>query len=101
MFDVGIRSGHQRAKPIVAVGGAARQPQKPNFRPIALDSAEQFRSVDETYHDLVEAQSIITGTPKTVIPEIRHALEYLRPGSVFFGTAKALCLTKMQCAASA
>ena len=28
--------------------------------------------------------SIISGTPKTVIPKIRHVLEYLRPGSVFF-----------------
>jgi hypothetical protein len=28
--------------------------------------------------------SIITGTPKTVIPKVRHVLEYLRPGSVFF-----------------
>ncbi|MCY3882646.1 MAG: hypothetical protein OXG61_11070, partial [Chloroflexi bacterium] len=28
--------------------------------------------------------SIITGTPKTVIPKIRHVLEYLRPGSIFF-----------------
>ena len=25
-----------------------------------------------------------SGTPKTVIPKIRHVLEYLRPGSVFF-----------------
>ncbi|MDZ7727334.1 MAG: hypothetical protein U5Q44_03580 [Dehalococcoidia bacterium] len=28
--------------------------------------------------------SIITGTPKTVIPKVRHVLEYLRPGSIFF-----------------
>ena len=28
--------------------------------------------------------NIISGTPKTVIPRIRHVLEYLRPGSVFF-----------------
>ena len=28
--------------------------------------------------------TIISGTPKTVIPKIRHVLEYLRPGSVFF-----------------
>ena len=28
--------------------------------------------------------TIITGTPKTVIPKIREVLEYLRPGSVFF-----------------
>ena len=28
--------------------------------------------------------TIITGTPKTVIPKIRHVLEYLRPGQIFF-----------------
>jgi hypothetical protein len=28
--------------------------------------------------------SIITGTPKTVIPKVKHVLEYLRPGSIFF-----------------
>ena len=28
--------------------------------------------------------TIITGTPDSVIPKIRHVLEYLRPGSVFF-----------------
>ena len=27
---------------------------------------------------------IISGTPKTILPKIRHVLEYLRPGSVFF-----------------
>jgi hypothetical protein len=28
--------------------------------------------------------TIISGTPKTVLPKIRHVLEYLRPGSIFF-----------------
>jgi hypothetical protein len=28
--------------------------------------------------------TIISGTPKTVIPRIRHVLEYIRPGSIFF-----------------
>ena len=28
--------------------------------------------------------SIVTGTPKTVLPKIRQVLEYLRPGSIFF-----------------
>lgn len=36
------------------------------------------------YEEQVQDLSIITGTPKTVIPKIRHVLEYLRPGSVFF-----------------
>ena len=36
------------------------------------------------YEKQIEDYTIITGTPKTVIPKIRHVLEYLRPGSVFF-----------------
>ncbi|HLZ72013.1 MAG TPA: hypothetical protein VKV26_19080, partial [Dehalococcoidia bacterium] len=26
----------------------------------------------------------ITGTPDTVIPKVKHVLEYLRPGNIFF-----------------
>ena len=35
------------------------------------------------YEQQVAEYSIISGTPKTVIPKIRHVLEYLRPGSIF------------------
>ena len=38
----------------------------------------------QPYEEQVAKYEIITGTPKTVIPKIRHVLEYLRPGSVFF-----------------
>ena len=38
----------------------------------------------QPYEKQIEDYTIITGTPKTVIPKIRHVLEYLRPGSVFF-----------------
>ena len=37
-----------------------------------------------TFEDQVADSTIITGTPETVLPKIRHVLEYLRPGSVFF-----------------
>ena len=36
------------------------------------------------YEQQIEDHTIICGTPKTVIPKIRHVLEYLRPGSIFF-----------------
>jgi alkanesulfonate monooxygenase SsuD/methylene tetrahydromethanopterin reductase-like flavin-dependent oxidoreductase (luciferase family) len=36
------------------------------------------------YEEQVKDLSIITGTPKTVLPKIRQVLEYLRPGSIFF-----------------
>jgi len=51
---------------------------------LALDSANQHQSVDENFDYLTDEMSIISGTPETVIPKIRHVLEYLRPGSIFF-----------------
>mgnify|MGYP000536562526 FL=1 len=36
------------------------------------------------YEQQIADYTIICGTPKTVIPKIRHVLEYLRPGSIFF-----------------
>ncbi len=36
------------------------------------------------YEEQVKDYTIISGTPKTVLPKIRHVLEYLRPGSIFF-----------------
>ena len=36
------------------------------------------------YEQQIKDYTIISGTPKTVIAKIRHVLEYIRPGSVFF-----------------
>ena len=36
------------------------------------------------YEQQIKDYTIICGTPKTVIPKIRHVLEYLRPGGIFF-----------------
>ncbi len=36
------------------------------------------------YEQQIEDYTIISGTPKTVISKIRHVLEYIRPGSIFF-----------------
>ena len=37
-----------------------------------------------SFDDQIDRYTIITGTPKTVIPKVKHVLEYLRPGSIFF-----------------
>ena len=37
-----------------------------------------------SYDEQINSYSIITGTPDTVIPKIRHVLEQVRPGSIFF-----------------
>ena len=36
------------------------------------------------YEQQIKDYTIISGTPKTVIPKMRHVLEYIRPGSVCF-----------------
>ena len=54
------------------------------YRPLRLDAAQEFADTDDTYRGLEQSYSIISGTPKTVIPKIRHVLEYLRPGSICF-----------------
>jgi alkanesulfonate monooxygenase SsuD/methylene tetrahydromethanopterin reductase-like flavin-dependent oxidoreductase (luciferase family) len=38
----------------------------------------------QAYEKQIADYTIIAGTPKTVLPKIRHVLEYLRPGSIFF-----------------
>ncbi|MBI2765590.1 MAG: LLM class flavin-dependent oxidoreductase [Chloroflexi bacterium] len=37
-----------------------------------------------TFEQQINKQSIICGTPTTVIPKVKQVLEYLRPGSIFF-----------------
>ena len=44
----------------------------------------RFGTNRRPYEEQVADSTIVTGTPKTVLPKIRHILEYLRPGSVFF-----------------
>ena len=63
--------------------GHAEVARDPSFRPLVLDSATKHVDVDENYEQLLDARSIISGTPKTVIPKIREVMEYLRPGSMF------------------
>ena len=50
----------------------------------SLSAAEATPHARRSYDELLETRSIITGTPKTVLPKIRHVLEYIRPGSIFF-----------------
>ncbi|MDE2668202.1 MAG: hypothetical protein OXI51_00935, partial [Chloroflexota bacterium] len=50
----------------------------------ATKDGDQAPEDYSSYESQKERMSIITGTPKTVIPKIRHVLEYLRPGSIFF-----------------
>ena len=50
----------------------------------SVTTARGGSSSSRPYEEQTADYSIISGTPKTVLPKIRHVLEYLRPGSVFF-----------------
>ncbi|MSQ12067.1 MAG: LLM class flavin-dependent oxidoreductase [Dehalococcoidia bacterium] len=47
-------------------------------------AASTIATVFSPYEEQIKNYSIIAGTPKTVMPRIKHVLETLRPGSVFF-----------------
>ena len=47
-------------------------------------TANRGGPLSRSFEEQVEDYTIIYGTPDTVIPKIKHVLEYLRPGSVFF-----------------
>jgi alkanesulfonate monooxygenase SsuD/methylene tetrahydromethanopterin reductase-like flavin-dependent oxidoreductase (luciferase family) len=48
------------------------------------DTPEVLAEREKMYQTQLEAGVIISGTPTTVIPKIRHVLETLRPGQIFF-----------------
>ena len=50
----------------------------------SVTTARGGSSSGRPYEEQIADYTIISGTPKTVIPKIRHVLEYLRPGSVCF-----------------
>jgi alkanesulfonate monooxygenase SsuD/methylene tetrahydromethanopterin reductase-like flavin-dependent oxidoreductase (luciferase family) len=51
---------------------------------INADGTVKPADINGSYEQQIEKMSIISGTPKTVIPKIRTVLETLRPGSIFF-----------------
>jgi alkanesulfonate monooxygenase SsuD/methylene tetrahydromethanopterin reductase-like flavin-dependent oxidoreductase (luciferase family) len=69
------RAAATRAKAVKGApkGKAAKAPAQPPAAAMAASYDEQLANY-----------TIITGTPKSVLPKIRHVLETLRPGSVFF-----------------
>ncbi len=74
-----VAGARGRSTPAPAPEAGAKK--RPAF---ALDSATKHTPVEENYQNLLAEEAIITGTPKTVIPKIRHVLETIRPGSIFF-----------------
>jgi alkanesulfonate monooxygenase SsuD/methylene tetrahydromethanopterin reductase-like flavin-dependent oxidoreductase (luciferase family) len=68
--------GHTELPPKAAEPGGDGQARRPQTPPTAALAA--------SYEEQLDNYTIITGTPKTVIPKIRNVLETLRPGSIFF-----------------
>ena len=65
-------------------GRAQAQPtlDKPQDLPDA--DGKPDRDAFGSYEDQLKRYTIITGTPDTVIDRVKHVLDYLRPGSIFF-----------------
>ena len=68
---------------LAALRSRGRTPQP------TLDKAAELEATPDSdplgsYDDQLERMTIITGTPDTVIEKVKHVLDYLRPGSIFF-----------------
>ena len=65
-------------------GHTSRRRVLPTQKVATRNRGGQVTVSTRSYEDQVRKYSIVSGTPKTVLPRIRHVLETLRPGSVIF-----------------
>jgi len=73
-----VAASRGRSAADVARDNNSENPDSRNVR------AAQTQATLADYDTQLENYTIISGTPKTVIPKIRHVLETLRPGTIFF-----------------
>ncbi|MDA1002902.1 MAG: LLM class flavin-dependent oxidoreductase [Chloroflexi bacterium] len=73
------RAAQTRAKAVRGAPKATAAPAAPAGPRAGIQAATAA-----SYDEQLANYTITTGTPKTVLPKIRHVLETLRPGSVFF-----------------
>ena len=59
-------------------------PRRPSLPRLAAAAPAPAESCPRPYEQQIQDYTIISGTPDTVIPKIRHVLETIRPGSIFF-----------------
>ena len=64
--------------------GRAAQPTLDQPSRPAASEGRPDRDAFGSYDDQLKRYTIVTGTPDTVIEKVKHVLDYLRPGSVFF-----------------
>jgi alkanesulfonate monooxygenase SsuD/methylene tetrahydromethanopterin reductase-like flavin-dependent oxidoreductase (luciferase family) len=89
----GLTSRTQLLPTVTSFAAARSRGRQEAFeRETGQKAADQAPSSDEqdrgdflgNFREQTDKMSIIWGTPKTVIPKVKHVLEYLRPGSIFF-----------------
>ena len=70
---------------VTSFAAAAARGRADQFNKEATDEQKQ-EAADYlgTFEQQTDKMSIIWGTPDTVIPKVKHVLEYIRPGSIFF-----------------
>ncbi|MFN0096590.1 MAG: LLM class flavin-dependent oxidoreductase [Dehalococcoidia bacterium] len=81
----GLTSRTQLLPTVTSFAAAQSRGRVEQFNQQATDEQKrQAADYNGTFEQQSDKMSIIWGTPKTVIPKVRHVLEYLRPGSIFF-----------------
>jgi alkanesulfonate monooxygenase SsuD/methylene tetrahydromethanopterin reductase-like flavin-dependent oxidoreductase (luciferase family) len=86
----GLTSRTQLLPTVSSFAAAASRGRTAEFeKATGQSAAEQKKKQDAmdylgTFEQQTDKMSIIWGTPDTVIPKVKHVLEYIRPGSVFF-----------------
>jgi alkanesulfonate monooxygenase SsuD/methylene tetrahydromethanopterin reductase-like flavin-dependent oxidoreductase (luciferase family) len=69
---------------VLQIAQSRGQNKKSNDEVEELSPEQLLKERNKVFDGLLDQYGIITGTPETVIPKIRHVLEYLRPGNIFF-----------------
>ncbi len=67
-----------------ARGRVQAQPTLDKPQALTDDEGKPDQDAFGSYENQLERYTIITGTPDTVIERVKHVLDYLRPGSIFF-----------------
>ncbi len=80
----GLTSRTNLLPTVATYAAAAARGRQKEFLEAKEKAGHQIADVRGTFEEQLNKMSIITGTPDTVIPKVRHVLETLRPGNIFF-----------------
>ncbi|MBM3946346.1 MAG: LLM class flavin-dependent oxidoreductase [SAR202 cluster bacterium] len=84
-FNPFINQGNERQIPphIFSPPGYSSRASLARMQRLFFDPSSGTSAFTQDYESNVKNFAIISGTPKTVIPKVRHVMEFLRPGTVF------------------